>query len=277
MVSAGIRHITSGSVCLAFVLVVSAGAGPRELLEKEAQELKSKIADTKAKINDTRGQMKRDVDQFGGYKGQAEKYNARVKSERDSLKHDYKSLQREMDQLSGNINATQSRQKELEQTRVSAGQVLLDACDRLKKIIATLPPGSARAQAAPLEFLRSEISAKSVENNEALERILQIYHTLDDIAQSIEVFQGPSTFDQIPGQVDFIQIGLAYLALVSDNGSAGALWVPTEDSTGGAWQKIDNATYLANLRKAVKIRGGNAVPEIVDLPFQHIVRQEVGE
>ena len=78
----------------------------------------------------------------------------------------------------------------------------------------------------------------------------------------------------ISGQVDFIRIGYAYLAIVNEKGSAGALWIPSADSSGGNWVENKNPQQLLALKKCVNIRQGNSVPEIVGIPFNHPIHDD---
>jgi hypothetical protein len=243
-------------------------------LEKEIRELQNKIKSSKEKIKNVKKKIKADKKAFSAYQKHNNNYSNRQREELESLKNDYNSLQHKTDSLSQIIQQVKGRQREKDLLQERFSKLLLDACEELKQTIVMLPPGNTQSQLSALAFLQSELSVKAVDNTEALERLWQILSALSENSQSINIFPGQSPVSFISGQVDFIRIGYAYLAIVNEKGTAGALWIPSADSSGGSWVENKNPQQLLALKKCVNIRQGNSVPEIVGIPFNHPIHDD---
>jgi len=263
---------------LFFILILSficsAWAESYPELEKEVRDLQNKIKSTKDKIRNVQKKIKADKKAFSTYQKQNDSYSNRQREELESLKSDYNSLQSKTDSLSQIIQQVKGRQREMDLLQEKFSKLLLDACEELKQTIVMLPPGNTQSQLSALAFLQSELSVKAVDNTEALERLWQILSALSENSQSINIFPGQSPVSFISGQVDFIRIGYAYLAIVNEKGTAGALWIPSADSSEGNWVENKNPQQLLALKKCVNIRQGNSVPEIVGIPFKHPIRDD---
>jgi hypothetical protein len=167
-----------------------------------------------------------------------------------------------------------SRQHELDLQQEAFRNNLIKACNTLKEALVLLPPGNIKGQTSSLDFLLSELKTNAVDNVEAMERLWQILGALSEGAQSIETFSAQSPVSYISGQVDFVKLGYAYLAVVNEKGTKGALWKPMEDTLKGTWQEVDDPEQLLALKKCIQIRQGTIVPQIVDIPFKHPVHAD---
>lgn len=243
-------------------------------LEKEIKALQKKISTTKDNIKNVKKKIKADKQAFSAYQKQYKRYFNQQNAELDSLKNDYSRLQYKADSLSQSIQEVKSKQHELDLLQERFFQLSLNACKELKATLLRLPPGNTQNQINALDFLHSELSVKAVDNVEALARLWQILLALTEGSQSIDIFPAQSPVPFISGQVDFIRLGYAYLAIVNEKGTAGALWIPSADSSGGTWIENKNPQHLLALKKCVKIRQGNAVPEIIGIPFKHPIHAD---
>jgi hypothetical protein len=242
-----------------------------EDLEKTIKNLNSKIANTEKQTNDIKEKIKNDEKSFLKYKRQYDDLFKRQKEELDTLKIDYSRLQVKTDSLVTRIFEVKQKYAELDLLQKRFKKLIIASCNHLKETLFLLPPGNIQSQITAVDFLHSELAVNAVDNIEALERLWQILKSLSEGSQSIEVFPGQSPVPFISSQVDFIRLGYAYLAIVNEKGTSGALWIPSEDSIGGEWKEIKNPQQLLALKKCVNIRQGNSVPEIVGIPFNHVI------
>jgi hypothetical protein len=148
---------------------------------------------------------------------------------------------------------------------------LIRSCNIILDKINSLPPSSIQSQVNSLQFLKSEISGNAVENTEAVERLYQIMSTINSMASSIEVYTAPSPVINISKDFFFIRIGLAYLGIVDEKGENAFLWIADSSDKGGHWSPVENFSDKSAMLKSAKIRQGNSVPEIVELPFRNVV------
>lgn len=266
-------------IILLFSLANAEEPDPYKELEKTIRELTNKIVTTKKQSQEIEKKIKQDQEAFAKYENQYQNHFSRQEAELDSLKNDYSRLQLRTDSLVQRIRQVKNRSHEFDLMQKQFTRVILASCTELSQSLQLLPPGNIHKQVTALEFLHSELSVHAIDNVEALERLWQILSVLSEGAQSIEVFPGQSPVPYISGQVDFIRLGYAYLAVVNEKGTAAAIWIPAKDSTGGKWQENKDPQQLLALKKCVQIRQGNSVPEIVGIPFQHqiILDKKVGE
>ncbi len=243
-------------------------------LENEIKELQKKISSCKDNIKSVKKKIEKDKQSFNKYENQQNGYYNNQNDEMDSLKNDYNRLQSKTDSLAKSIQQVKHKQRELDLLQERFSKQLLDACKELKEALLQLPPGNIKSQIGSIDFLHSELTVKAVDNAEALERLWQILSVIAEGGQSVDVFPGQSPVPFISGQASYIRLGYAYLAVVNEKGTAGALWVVSSDSVGGAWIENKNPQQLLALKKCVSIRQGNAVPEIINIPFNHFIRGE---
>jgi len=243
-------------------------------LEKEINELQGKIKSTNEKIQNVKKKIGDDEKSFSGYQKQNSDYSGHQNEELENLKRDYTRLQNETDSLSGIILKVKNNQHELDLLQERYTRLLINACEELKRILSGLPPANIQNQVSACEFLLSELSIKAVDNAEALERFWQILGALSENALSIDIFSGQSPVPFMPGQVDFIRIGHAYLAAVNEHGTSGAIWVGAKESTTAGWSKVIKPEQVLALKKCISIRQGNTVPEIIGIPFEHVIVED---
>lgn len=246
-------------------------------LEKEIADLQKKIAGTKDNIKQVNKKTEADKKAYAKYSKQNDTHNKKQKDELDALKNDYRGLHARADSLAQRIQQIKARQHELDLVQDRFRNILIQSCEELERALGLLPRGNIHEQVNALKFLHSELSVNAVDNVEALERFWQILATLTEGSQTIDVVSGQSPVSFITGQVDFIRLGFAYLAVVNEKGTSGALWVPHTDSAGGTWVESLNPQQLLALKKCVDIRQGNTVPEIVSIPFKHPIRDDKNE
>lgn len=249
------------------VLIPTVLAGPVEnQLQSEIDAVKKQIAQTQSQIDKVKSDRENDKHAYLGYTKQFGSYYVKLKSELDSINSDSRQVKRDLAVLNRQIDSLGSREDELNHLSVALREALLDAGQRMLALLASSSPGSVAGQRIPLEFLMSEIRGLTIDNNEAIERLWQIYQSIDDLTERVEVFTGASPVDFIPGQADFLQIGLAYLGCVNEQGTLGAQWVPVSPDS-GTWVALPRQADAQALHQAIKVRQGNAVPQIVHVPF----------
>ncbi|MBD3240642.1 MAG: DUF3450 family protein [Chitinivibrionales bacterium] len=248
----------------------SAAAATDEELRNEIRELEARIAETDKQIEAVRREEENERREFEQYRARHAQRLAEQRAEVDTLKQTHAHQQQRADSLAEAIaDLRKAKQEQARRGRVLASR--LEAyCDSVSAVVASMPPGNSKAQLDAVAFLRGELAAGAVDNIEALERLWQILDALSSAAQAVEVYNGPSPVTDIAGQVDYVRLGHVYLACVDQAGEAGALWIPAADSA-GEWRRIRDVARLQSLRQAVRIRQGGAVPELVDLPFDHPV------
>jgi hypothetical protein len=270
-------HRTRGGHCAVWALVMACTISAFSQdqvqtsiadLQKEASTWQQKIKDMQERIAKTDVSTADAVKAFRTYLRTEAAHKAEFQAQNDSLALDIAAAKRRVDSLEQSAEnrklsgfAADNRVEEMRLT-------LIAACGDLNKFYASLPPSNIRATATTLDFLKSELESKSVTVSEALERFWQILGVLADAETSMDTYMAPTPVAGVAGQVYFVRVGLAYCAIVSEEGTTAYLWVPGSQSE-GAWQPVTDMFAKAALWDAVRIRDRKIVPRIVELPFSH--------
>lgn len=265
------------TVCL---LIAGAGniwAQSEANLSNQIREIKRKIASVKDEIDRTESRTASDRTDFERYRSDYSHQSTQQQNRIDSLNADLESTRRGADSLTEVVTTLRTRQKEFILRGQSVTTVLARACDTLAIYLGRLPHNVVAERASALAFLAGEITAHSVDNIEALERFWQILDGIQRDGVSLDVFTGTSPLPSLPGQVSFVRLGLAWFALVNEAGTAAALWHSSDSTAGGIWVPIQDPAQCADLAKAVAVRSGNAVPQMVQIPVNNPLAAETDE
>ena len=110
--------------------------------------------------------------------------------------------------------------------------------------------------------MSGEIAAASIDNVEALNRLMQISRDMLSMSREIQSVEGISPVGELKGTVYRMRIGTALEAVVDIRGEHAYIW----DRNSG-WQATDDPSIVQSILKAVKIREGKTVPSLVRIPF----------
>jgi len=248
------------------------------LVKKEIADYQSRIETVEQEISNNKKEIAEDKEDFQDYLQRQNAHIASQAAERDSLKKDFWDIKKKSDAVARQIRSLKVQQGEFDFRQKNFTDAIMKASERLEKQLLAMPPELAKKELESIDFLQGEISAGGVTNTEALERLYLMFATLTDKAETIEIFteQAPGG-TELTGSVDYVRIGLAYIACVNEDGTKGAIWKNDGDDKSG-WQDLQENSAIESLARAVKMRRGKALPEIVQLPFDHkVIADVVGE
>ncbi|MEO6094829.1 MAG: DUF3450 family protein [Fibrobacteria bacterium] len=204
-----------------------------------------------------------DYQQFKEYQQRARQQFGALKQKNDSLNQVASRLRGRNSGLGANINGIKSRQREYDINQEKLRGRLEELCDTLLQITEVLSPMLSEKQSASIRFLKSEIHAATSDNMESMSRLFSILTELENRLMDIEVDQGSSPLPSITGIVYRLRIGGIYESIVNENGTQAALW----NAQDRKWEAVDDKDVAARIRKAISIRAGKTVPELVTLPL----------
>ena len=246
-------------------------------LEKEVAEWQDKLEAITLKIKKQDDEIAREKSAFSEHQKRDLAHQQKLSAQVDSLRKDVAALIAESDSLSRTIESTKMSARNHDLQRDNFRKLLIGFCSELAGLIEFLPPGNLLNQSSAVSFLKGELETRSVDESEALERIWQVVTTLTSASQSVDVYSATSPVPEIKGQVFFIRIGLVSAAIIKDKGEEGALWVNSNNSTGGKWAVIEDDTQRAELWNVVQVREQRAVPQLVSVPFDHEIQIDTTE
>jgi hypothetical protein len=255
-------------VCIASVFCQEQFQTPLADLQKEAASWQQKIKALQERIAKTDADAADAVRSFRAYLRTEAAHKAEFQAQDDSLSLDIAAAKKRVDSLERSAGIRKldvaNSDNRVEEMRLA----LLAACGDLKNFYTSLPPSSVQATVTTLDFLKSELESKTVTVSEAIERYWQILGVLDDAETSMDTYAAASPVPGQAGGVYFVRIGLAYCAVVTEEGKSAYLWVPG-NAGDGAWQPVTDLMAKSALWDAVRVRDRKIVPRIVDLPFNH--------
>jgi len=235
--------------------------------DAEIAELKRKIELTRNKIKETRSSMADDERSFKAADSLDLRTYQQLLDRRDTLQEQFRIATIRADSLSWEIESIRRQCLNLQANQSLFRESMVGACERMLGLLNKLPPANIANHLSALQFLKSELATQAVENTEAVERFWQIVFALSDMATSVDVFSAAPPVASMSGDAFYIRLGLAYAGVVDEKGTAAYVWAPDSAQGAGQWKPIENPADIASMLKCAKIRQGNAVPEIVRLPF----------
>lgn len=254
---------------LSMVTATALFAGPKEDpnasqivdLRKKISEYTEKTSKANDKISSTKSEANSERQAQQKYRENFASELARLDKEKNELAGEKQKLGRGSDSLSQKISSIQSSTKELELRQLNFVKTAIEAVDIYRVALAEFPAPLLYKERESLAFLRRELSSGSISASEGVERLWQIIQAVNRGRLTVDVWQAVSAWEKITGQVHYVRIGFAWLGMVNDQGSSGAIW------TGANWQVVNDPVQLTTLRTAVKVRSGNAVPALLNLPL----------
>jgi hypothetical protein len=165
--------------------------------------------------------------------------------------------------MGSQINGIKSQQREYDIYQDKVRAKLEQLCDTLLQVAEALSPLLSTKQGTTIKFLKSEIHAATSDNLESMNRVFSILTELENRLMDIEVDQGSSPLPNITGVIYRLRIGGVFESIVDENGTQAALW----NFQDRKWELVADKNIAASIRKAVSIRTGKSVPELVNLPF----------
>lgn len=232
-------------------------------LENQLRRAKKDIEQLEKERAKIRQATQDDYQEFKEYQQRARQQFGKLKRKNDSLNQIASKLRTRNSILGSNINAIKSRQREydLNQEKVRARLALL--CDTLLQVAEALPPLLSDKQGTSIKFLKSEIQAATSDNLESMSRLFSIMTEMENRLMDVEVDQGTSPVPGIAGVVYRLRIGGIYESVVNEDGTQSAIWNISDRK----WEMVGDKDMSARIRKAVSIRVGKSVPELVTLPI----------
>ena len=254
-------------------LAVIAAAEPDEL-DRELTRLKKEISRVEAQRRNEAREVKKERAEFSAYRERTKARKTAISEQTDSVKTVRQQTLQHNDSLRAALGAVQVAIREQELLEKKIRSVITVAVKKLQKELPAFPPLISEQYSGPLSYLLTELEAGSVDNTEALYRLLRLVQDLRTVSQEIQVVEGVSPVPRMRGSVYRLRIGAVFEAVVDADGRKAFLWTPSgEEETDSLWVPAETAETAAELLKAVKIREGKTVPELVELPLVRSMKE----
>ena len=236
-------------------------------LDREIARLKKEITRVEAQRGEEARQVKKERAEFQAYKDRTRSRITTITNQTDSIKSAMELIVHRNDSLHAALSAVNAQIREQELLGQKIAAVIGRAVKKLQLELDRLPPLVREQYRGPLGFLLTELEAGTVENTEALHRMVRIVQDLRTVSQEIQVVEGGSPVPQIRGSVYRIRIGSVFEAIVDNRGEKAFLWTGKVVAADSMWIPVENEGMAAAILKAVNIREGKTVPELVELPL----------
>lgn len=257
------RILCAGLISLGLAMSLPAFSQEEVELENQLRRAKKDIEQLEKERAKVRQATMEDYNQFKEYQQRARQQFGALRQKNDSLNQVAARLRGRNAGLGSNISGIKSRQREFDISQEKVRARLEQLCDTLLQITELLSPMLSEKQSASIRFLKSEIHAATSDNMESMSRLFSILTELENRLMDVEVDQGASPLPNISGVVHRLRIGGVYESIVNENGTQSALW----NARDRKWEMVEDKDASARIRKAVSIRVGKTVPELVALPL----------
>lgn len=231
-------------------------------LENQLRRAKKDIEQLEKERAKVRQATMDDYQQFKDYQGRARQQFGALRKKNDSLNQIAAKLRTRNSILGSNISGIKSRQREYDINQEKVRDRLVLLCDTLLRVSEALSPMLSDKQSTSIKFLKSEIQAATSDNLESMSRLFSILTELENRLMDVEVDQGASPLPNITGVVHRLRIGGIHESVVNEEGTQAALW----NFETRKWDLVSDKDDAARIRKAISVRVGKSVPELVTLP-----------
>lgn len=234
----------------------------KEELDKEILWLKKEIERVETQRKEEAKEAKKERAEFEAYNQRAQQRIEGIKKQTDSIKTVLKEISLLNDSLNQEISSINLKIKEYDLHKESIKNSLLKSIKNIINQLDSLVPFLQEQYKGSLKYLYSELENGNSELSEALYRLTKIVREIHTVSQEIQVVESSSPIPQVKVSVYRLRIGNIFEAVIEKEGKVAFVW----NCYYKKWTQADPTTLEA-LIKAVKIKEGKMVPELVDLPL----------
>lgn len=222
------------------------------------------------KIQEERLQIENEIDkdreEFKAYREYSLQKMRKIKEETDSIQQQVFRYRIIKDSLQAVIHTIKQKQNEYELLQNSFRSQIVRSTETIQHHIQQFSPQTSEKLVSALSLLHTELQTKSIDNSEGFIRLLHIARNGNELSSTIEIVQRNSPIPHIRGTVYTLRLGTFFEACVTTNGTQAALWNGWHDKQ-PQWIAMSDPHRAALILKAINVREGKALPEIVSLPF----------
>lgn len=246
----------------------------QEDLTPEINRIRKELVSVQNERERVAEEKRKDAEDFEEYRERIRETMRSVRHETDSIELETIDYTEKRDSLDALINSVENRAKQYEMLQDGLRTHLIGAVGRVMIFAEGLPPQASEKHISALKLLENELKAKDVDNIEAVTRLFQVISDMHDLTGNIQIAQGNSPVPEIRGTSYRIRMGAFFEAVVNAKGTTAAVWTGYGEDGNPLWQVISDPAIAGEILKAVNVREGKALPELVRLPFQDVPVKE---
>ena len=246
----------------------------QEDLTPEINRIRKELVSVQNERERVGEEKQKDVDDFERYRTRIRETMRAIRHETDSIESEIIAYKENRDSLAALINSVENRAKQYEMLQDGLRTDLLGTVGRVMTFAEGLPPQATEKHLSALKLLENELKTKNVDNTEAVTRLFQVVNDMHDLTGSIQIAQGTSPVPEIRGTAYRLRLGAIFEAVVNAKGTTAAVWTGYGESGNAEWRMISDPAVAGEILKAVNVREGKALPELVRLPLQDVRVEE---
>ena len=235
-------------------------------MDSELARLRKEISRVQNDRRHNQEDMTKDAQEAAAYRTRTDTRFAQMRKQIDSISAQILTLALKRDSLGALITFAQSQRNQIDLSQEQIHSAILDACGKITALARIFPPLVAQQLVSSAELLSADITAKSVDNNESINRLAQILDRIEEATTSIQVSQESSPIPDIRGTVYRVRLGAVFEGVVDIKGEKAAVWNGFNSDKTLHWVMCDPAA-AAELLKTAGIRDGKALPGFAMIPF----------
>lgn len=236
-------------------------------ISSEIKRVRKELSQVQEERDRVRNETQKDKKKFKDYRDRTIKRMRVMRNEKDSIENLVKTFEMKKDSLSSEIQGVESDIKEYKIVQDRLNQLLISATARLRETAEQLPPSISEKTSSALISLNDELKNSAVGNVDAIGRLFRIVRDMSSSTSTIQIAQGSSPSPDLRGMCYRVRIGTIYEAVVNTKGTRALLWNVNNKDNSDEWIVINDAPQASKILKAVNVREGKSLPELVTLPF----------
>ncbi len=236
-------------------------------ISSEIKRVRKELSQVQEERERVKNETQKDKKKFKGYRERTIKRMRVMRNEKDSIDNLVKTFEIKKDSLSSVIQGVEANIKEYKIVQDRLNQLLISATARLRETAEQFPPSISEKITSALILLNDELKNSAVGNVDAIGRLFTIVRDMSSTTSTIQIAQGSSPSPELRGMCYRIRIGTIYEAVVNTKGTRALLWNVHNKDNSDEWIVIKDAPQASKIIKAVNVREGKSLPELVTLPF----------
>ncbi|MBD3343782.1 MAG: DUF3450 family protein [Chitinivibrionales bacterium] len=269
------RGCLTGIVLVLFSGIIIPSGAQDYNIDEEISRIRKELKQVQNERERVKKETRKDRKDFAKYVERQQKRFSSIKAETDSIRADIREAQATSDSLAAQLASVQASKRQYELLQDRFRNRLIEGCDRFLTISDHMPPMAKKTLSPSLSYLRSEMVSKAIDNIEGINRLAQIVKDLNEATMAIQIMQGQPPVTELQGITHSLRIGGIFQAAADAKETYAAQWTGYDDEGNPQWKVIKDPELAANIREAVNIREGKALPDFVALPFGEMKAQDV--
>lgn len=262
------RFLISSLIIVAYFRLAFCEVNPTIIsMESQINQLKKELAQIQIERQKNIDESKKDKAEVEAYRIRMQKRFSQMNAETEIIKNNSLQEKIKKDSLLSLIETEKQHHAQRTSEENIFRTKLIELTQMVSKSARNIAPLVNKVNSSSLSLLINELTTKSIDNIEGMNRLNQIMNQIYESTTSIQVSQESSPSADLTGTTYRLRIGSMYESAVDMKGEKMVVWNGVDSSGNYIWERVNNFDFAALMLKAVQIREGKSLPSFANVYF----------